>query len=97
MRCNHLLSEELDQQKWRVAFWALATQTDGTVKEAALGATPLTDETLTTIGAFVDRLCHDRSATLELLAKMPHVGQVRLLAEAERTLLVGARTIARAR
>jgi hypothetical protein len=67
---NHLLSEEIDQQQWRVALGALATQADGTRKEAALGATTLADETLTAIGAFVNGLRHDRSATLELCSHL---------------------------
>jgi len=94
VRRNHLLSEKIDQQEWRVAFGAMATQAYGTVKEAALGATTFSDEALTAIGAFVDCLRHDRPATLELLAKMAKVGQVRLLTKPEGTLLVGARTIA---
>jgi hypothetical protein len=72
----------------------VATQPDGTSKEAALGATTLTDKALTASGAFVDRLRHDRSATLELLAKVPKIGEVRLLTKAESELLMGARTIA---
>lgn len=94
VRRNHLLSEEIDQQEWRVAFGAAATQAYGTVKEAALGATALADETFTAIGAFVDGLRDDRSATLELLAKVPQVGKVWLLTKAESTLLMGSRTIA---
>jgi hypothetical protein len=94
VRCNHLLSEEIDQQEWRVAFGAVATQTDGTAIEMALRATTLADEALTAVGAFVHGARHDRSATLELMAKLLQIGQLGAVTQAKRELLVGARAVA---
>ena len=93
LSCNHLLSEEIDQQKWCVALGAVATQADGTAKELAVGATPLADGTLTAVGALVHGPRHDCSAALELVAKLLQVGQRLLMTQAESELLMGARAI----
>ena len=55
------------------------------------------DEAFTTARAFVDGLRYHRAATLEFLAQALQVGQAGLVAEAKRTLLVGARAIPGAR
>ena len=68
VRRNHLLSEEIDQQEWRIAFGVVAAQPDGAAKEMALWATPLADATFTATRAFVHGLRHHRAATLEVLA-----------------------------
>jgi hypothetical protein len=70
VRGNHLLSEEIDQQERGVALGAVATQTDGTCKELALGATALADEAFTAARAFVHGPRHDRSAALELCSHL---------------------------
>ena len=94
MSGNHLLSEEIDQQQWRVALGALAAQTDGTSKDLAFGATPLADGAFTADGAFVHGLRHDCSAALELMPKLLQVGRRLLVTQAESELLMGARAIA---
>jgi hypothetical protein len=68
VRRNHLLSEEIEQQEWRIAFGAVAAQPDGPAKEMALRATPLADETFTATGALVNRVRDDRAPLLEFLA-----------------------------
>ena len=68
VRRNHLLSEEIEQQEWRIAFGAVAAQPDGAAKEMALRATPLADETFTAAGALVNRVRDDRAPLLECLA-----------------------------
>ena len=90
VRRNHLLSEEIDQQEWRIAFGAVAAQPDGPAKEMALRATPLADEAFTAAGALVDRPRHHRAAALELLAKALQIGQAGLMTQAEGALLMGA-------
>ena len=94
VRRNHLLSEEIDQQKWRVAFGAVAAQADGSAKEIALRAAALTDETFTATGALIDCVRDDRAALLELLAEPMQVRRGRLLPQAEGALLMSARAIA---
>jgi hypothetical protein len=95
--CDHLLSEQIQEHHGRVAFGALAAQTDGAAKEIAVRAAPLADEAFTTTGALVDRVREDRAPLLELLTEALQVRQARLVTQAERTLLMGARTIACAR
>ena len=90
MSTNHLLSEEIDQQKWCVALGAVATQADGTAIEMALRATALADEPLAAAGALVDRLCDHRAATLELSPQLLQIWQLGLMTEAESALLMGA-------
>ena len=68
VRRNHLLSEEIDQQEWRIAFGAVAAQPDGPAKEMALWATPLADATFTAAGALIHRVRYDRAPLLEFLA-----------------------------
>jgi hypothetical protein len=68
--CHHLLSDEVDQQEWRVALGAVAAQADGASKELAFGATALADEAFTAAKAFVHGLRRDRSATLELCSQL---------------------------
>ena len=41
---DHLLSEEISDQEWYLAFRAVTAQTDGTAKEIALRAATLADE-----------------------------------------------------
>src|SRR5437764_13125378 len=64
---NHLLSEEIDQQQGCVAFRAVTAQPDGAGKETAVWAAALADEAFTATRALVDRLRHDRPATLAFL------------------------------
>ena len=68
VRRNHLLSEEIDQQEWRVAFGAVTAQSDSPAIEMALRAAPLADETFTAPGALIDRVRDDRAPPLEFLA-----------------------------
>ena len=68
MRRNHLLSEEIDQQEWRIAFGAGAAQPNGPAIEIALWAAPFADETFTATGALIDRVRDDRATLLEFLA-----------------------------
>ena len=97
VRCNHLLSEQIDQQQGCVAFRAVTAQADGTAEQIAVWAATLADEAFTATLALVDGLRHDRAATLEVLAQALQIGQAGLVTEAERELLVGARAIARTR
>ena len=95
MRCNHLLSEEIDQQQWRVALGAVTTQANGPCEELAFGATALADGTFTADGAFVDGPRHYCLATLELCSQLVEIRELlRLMTKAESELLMGARTIA---
>jgi hypothetical protein len=50
---NHLLSEQIDQQHGRIAFWAVTAQAHGAVKELAVSAAPLADEALSAGRALV--------------------------------------------
>ena len=68
VRRNHLLSKEIDQQEWRIAFGAVAAQPDRPAKEMALWAAPLADATFTAAGALIHRLRDDRAPLLEFLA-----------------------------
>ena len=68
VRRNHLLSEEIDQQEWRITFGAVAAQPDGPAKEMALRAAPLANETFTAAGALINRVRDDRAPLLEFLA-----------------------------
>ena len=56
---NHLLSEEIDQQEWRIALRAVTAQANGPSKELAFGAPALADGAFTADGAFVHGLRHD--------------------------------------
>ncbi len=94
VRRNHLLSEKIDQQEWRIAFGAVAAQPDRPAKEVAVRATPLADETFTAAGALIHRVRNDRAPLLEFLAQPLQVGRTRLTPQAERALLMGARAIA---
>jgi len=67
VRRNHLLSEEIDQQQWRIAFGAMAAQADGPAKEMALRAAPLADEAFTAAGALIHRVRYDHAPLLEVL------------------------------
>ena len=67
VRCNHLLSEQIDQQQGCVALRAVTAQSDGTSKEMALWAAALADEALTAALAFVDGVRHYCAAALEFL------------------------------
>jgi hypothetical protein len=91
--CNHLLSEEIDQQEWRVALGAVTAQANSPHKELAFGATSLADGAFTADGAFVNGPRHDGSAALELMPKVLQVGRWLLVTQAESELLVGARAI----
>jgi hypothetical protein len=91
--CEHLLSEEIDQQEWRVALGAGTAQANGPRKELAFGATTLADGAFTADGAFVHGPRHDYSAALELVPKLLQVGCRLLVTQAESELLVGARAI----
>jgi hypothetical protein len=92
---NHLLSEEIDQQQWRVALGAVATQTDGARKELAFWATALADEAFTAARAFVHGLRHYGSATPELSSHLVEIRKLLcLMTKAESELLMGARAIA---
>ena len=93
MSCNYLLSEEIDQQQWRVALGAVTSQAYGPCKELAFGATALADGALTADGAFVHGLRHYGSAALELMPKLLQVGRLLLVTKAESELLMGARAI----
>ena len=95
VRRNHLLSEEIDQQQGCVAFRAVTAQADGPAEQIALWAAPLADEAFTAALALVDGLRHHRAAALELLTQTLQIGQAGLVSEAESTLLVGPRAIAR--
>jgi len=97
VRRNHLLSEQIDQQQRCVAFRALTAQADGAAKEIAVWAATLADEAFTATRALVDGVRHHHAATLEFPAQMLQVGLTALVTEAERALLMGARTIACAR
>ncbi|MGI9146379.1 MAG: hypothetical protein ACR2IK_07520 [Chloroflexota bacterium] len=88
MRRNHLLSEEIDQQKRRLAFGAVAAQADGATKKIAVRAAALADETFTAAGALVYRLRDDSVALLEFLAEPMQVGRGRLLTQAKGALLM---------
>src|SRR5437870_4916126 len=85
---DHLLSQEIGDQEWCLAFRAVTAQTDGAAEEIALRAATLADEAFTTARAFVHRLRHDRAATLEFLAPALGVDQGGLVAESESALLV---------
>jgi hypothetical protein len=74
-RCNHLLSEEIDQQEWRVALGAVTSETNGPCKDLAFGAPALADGAFTADGAFVYGPRHYCSATLELVPKLVQVGR----------------------
>jgi hypothetical protein len=93
-KSNHLLSEQIDQQQWRVAFWAVAAQADSGAKKLAVWAAALADTALTAAWAFVHRVCHDRLATLELTAELLLIWQAGLMAQAEGLLLVSTRAVA---
>jgi len=67
VRRNHLLSEKIDQQEWRIAFGAVAAQPDGPAKEMALRATPLADEAFAAAGALIHRVRYDHAPLLEVL------------------------------
>jgi hypothetical protein len=97
VRCNHLLSEQIDQQQGCVAFGAVTAQADGAAKQMAIWAATLADEAFAATLAFVDGLRRYRATTLEVLAQAPQIGQAGLVTKAERELLVGARAIARTR
>ena len=87
---DHLLSEQIDQQQGRIAFWAVTAQSDGARKETAVWAAALADEAFTAAGALVDSPRHHRTAALELLAKALQIGQAGLMTQAEGALLMGA-------
>jgi len=91
--CNHLLSEEIDQQDWRVALGAVTAQANGPCKELAFGATALADGAFTAGGAFVDGPRHHCSAAPELMSKLLQGGRWLLVTKAESELLMGARAI----
>jgi hypothetical protein len=97
VRCNHLLSDDVDQQQRRVALRAVATEPDGAVEAIAFGATALADEALTAARAFVDGLRHDGSALLELSSQLVEIGERGLMTKAKSELLMGSRAIACAR
>ena len=70
----------------------MTAQADGVAKQVAVRAAALT-----AARAFVHGVCHERPTTLELAAEVLLIRQAGLMAQAEGLLLVGARTIARAR
>ncbi len=93
MSCDHLLSEQIGQQHGGVALRAVATDAYGTVKQVAVRATPLTEETFGTTRAFVDRLGLCDATPLELQAKPLQIWQAGVPPQAKGALLMGARAI----
>jgi hypothetical protein len=87
--CDHLLSEEIDQQEWRVTLGAVTTQANGPCKKLAFGATALADRAFTADGAFVHSPRDYGSAPLELMPKVLQVGRWLLVTQAESELLMG--------
>ena len=89
-----LQSQQLAEQDGFVTTWAMASQTEGTAKEATVLATALTERTFAARRTLVEGVCDQRPPALEVstdLAKV-HVGQS-LLAEPERTLFARRATV----
>ena len=58
VRCNHLLSEQIDQQHGCVAFRAMTAQANGAAEQIAIWAATLADTALPATRALVHGLRH---------------------------------------